>query len=102
MPSTFVSLEPEFTPQYRPGADSAGAALFTDVRLTSKSQIYARYDQFNGDPVSGDTVRAFNFGYFRRMGEHSRMAIDYQVKSRPSFNDDFVNTRFQIIWNVVY
>ena len=101
MPSTFVSLEPEFTPQYRPGAHSAGGALIGDVRLTSRSQVYARYDQFNGDPVSGNNVRAFNFGHFRRMGEHSRMGVDYQLKSHPSFNDDFENTRLQIIWNVV-
>jgi len=102
MPSTLVSLQSEFTPRFRPGAHSVGGAVFTAFALTRHSQIYARYDQFNGDPVSGQNVRAFNFGYLRKLGEHSRVAADYQFKNRPSFNDDFVNTRFQIVWNVVY
>jgi hypothetical protein len=102
MPSTLVGLQPEFTPSFRPGAHSMGGAVFTGVWLTSRDQLYARYDQFNGDPVSGMNVRAFNFGYLRNIGEHSRVAIDYQFKNRPSFNDDFVNTRLQIVWNVVY
>lgn len=102
MPSTFVSLEPEFTPRFRPGAHSAGGALFGSFRLNHDNQLYARYDQFNGDPVSGLNVRAVNFGYFRNLGEHARVAVDYQFKNRPSFNDDFVNTKLQIIWNVIY
>jgi hypothetical protein len=102
MPSTLVSLEPEFTPRYRPGAHSAGGAFFADLRITPHSQVYGRYDQFNGDPVSGLNLRAFNFGYLHRLGEHSRMSIDYQYKPRPSFNDDFVNTKLQIVWNVIF
>jgi hypothetical protein len=102
MPSTLVSLEPEFTPLFRPGAHSAGGALFAGYKLTSNSQAYIRYDQFNGDPVRGRNIRATNVGYFHRVGEHSRMGVDYQFKNRPSGNDDLVNTRFQIIWNVIY
>jgi hypothetical protein len=102
MPSTLVSRQPEFTPRFRPGAHSVGGAVFTSFQLTRDDQVYTRYDQFNGDPVSGHNVRAFNFGYLRKLGEHSRVAVDYQFKKRPSFNDDLVNTRLQIVWNVVY
>ena len=102
MPSTLIGLHPEFASRFRPGAHSVGGALFTAFELSREVQIYARYDQFNGDPVSGLDVRAVNFGYLRRLGEHSRVALDYQYKNRPSFNDDLVNTKFQIIWNVMY
>ena len=102
MPSTLLSLTPDFAPHFRPGAHSAGGALFSSFRITQSDQVYARYDQFNNDPVSGQNVRAFNIGYLRRVGEKSRLGVGYQFKNKASFNDDLLNTKLQIIWNVVY
>jgi uncharacterized coiled-coil protein SlyX len=102
MPSTLLALTPQFAPAFRPGAHAAGGSAFSDFRLTGKDQIYARYDQFNRDLVSGLNIRAFNFGYFRTLNDHSRLGVAYQLKNHPSFNDDMVNTKFQIIWNVTY
>lgn len=102
MPSTLIGLKPVFAPRFRPSGHSVGGDVFTNFQLSREDQIYARYDQFNGDPVSGGNIKAFNFGYLRRLGEHSHVAADYQFKNRPSFNDDLLNTKFQIIWNVVY
>ena len=102
MPSTLLALTPQFAPAFRPGAHAAGGSVFSGFELTGKDQIYARYDQFNRDLVSGLNIRAFNFGYFRMLNEHSRVGAAYQLKNHPSFNDDFVNTKFQIIWNVTY
>jgi hypothetical protein len=97
MPSTLLSLAPEFAPAFRPGAHAAGGSVSLIFKLTDSDQVYARYDQFNRDLVSGLNIRAFNFGYFRRMGDHSRVGIAYQFKNHPSFNDDLVNTKLQII-----
>ena len=36
------------------------------------------------------------------IGGKSRLGVDYQFKNRVSFNDDILNTRFQIVWNVMY
>jgi hypothetical protein len=69
IPSTLLSLEPEFSPHFRPGAHSAGGFVFTSLRLTRRDQVYGRYDRFNGDPVSGKNIRAFNFGYLRPIGK---------------------------------
>ena len=102
MPSTLLSLSPEFAPSFRPGAHSVGGSLFVSFRLAKADQVYGRYDQFNGDPVSAKNIRAFNFGYFHHIGENSRLGVDYQFKNRVSFNDDLLNTRLQIVWNVVY
>lgn len=102
MPSTLLSLTPDFAPRFRPGAHSAGGALFSSFRITPSDQFYARYDQFNNDPVSAQNVRAFNIGYLRHIGEKSRFGIGYQFKNKASFNDDLLNTKLQIIWNVVY
>ena len=99
-PSTLLALEPEFAPAYVPGARSYGGAVFSMLRLTDVDRAYARYDQFNGDPVYGYDTRAFNFGYFRRIGAHSRLGVDYQFKDRLTANDDSLNSRLQIIWNV--
>lgn len=101
-PSTLLGIEPEFAPAFRPGARSAGGALFATWRLTERDHVYARYDQFNRDPVAGYNVRAFNFGYFRRTGESSRIGFDYQFKKRPSFNDDALNGRFHITWSIEF
>ncbi|MCI0389785.1 MAG: OprO/OprP family phosphate-selective porin [Acidobacteria bacterium] len=105
MPSTLLgdlSTGPEFTDAFRPGAKSAGGALFATWRLTDRDHVYARYDQFNRDPVKGYNVRAFNFGYLRYLGEMTRIGFDYQFKNRPSFNDDAVNGRFHINWSIEF
>jgi hypothetical protein len=102
MPSTLLSIEPEFSPAFRPGAHSSGGHLFATYQITPKDNIYARYDQFNRDPVTGKNIRAFNLGYFRSVGEFSRLSFDYQFKNRPSFNDDALNGRFHITWNIEF
>lgn len=102
MPSTLISIEPEFSPAFRPGKHSSGGYFFTTYRLTASDNVYARYDQFNGDPVTAKNVRAFNFGYFRSIGELSRLSFDYQFKNRPSFNDDALNGRLNITWNIEF
>ena len=102
MPSTLLSIEPEFSPAFRPGARSSGGHLFATYQISQRDNVYARYDQFNGDPVTGRNDRAFNFGYFRPLGETSRLAFDYQFKNRPSFNDDAVNGRLHITWNIEF
>jgi hypothetical protein len=43
--------------------------------------VYARYNHFNGDPVTGLNIRAFNFGYFLPVGRLSRLSFDYQFKN---------------------
>jgi hypothetical protein len=102
MPSTLLSLEPEFAPRFRPGAHAAGGSVFSSLRVVGRDQVYSRYDQFNRDLVSGRNIRALNFGYFHYIGGKSRLGVDYQFKNRVSFNDDPLNTRFQIVWNVMY
>jgi hypothetical protein len=101
-PSTLLSIEPEFAPAFRPGAHSSGGHLFINYRLTNRDNIYARYDQFNNDPVTGRNVRAFNFGFFRPIGELSRLSFDYQFKNRPSFNDDAINGRLNLTWAIEF
>jgi hypothetical protein len=102
MPSTLLSIEPEFAPAFRPGKRSSGGSLFATYRLSGSDRMYARYDQFNGDPVTAENIRAFNFGYFRSVGEFSRLSFDYQFKNRPSFNDDSLNGRLNITWNIEF
>ncbi len=102
MPSTLLSIEREFAPAFRPGAHSSGGYLFATYRLAQRDNIYARYDQFNRDPVTGKNVRAFNLGYFRSIGGMSRLGFDYQFKNRPSFNDDALNGRFHITWDIEF
>jgi hypothetical protein len=102
MPSTLLGLEPEFAPAFRLGRHSTGGALLGTYQLAEKHHLYARYDQFNGDPVTGHNVRAFNFGYFRLLGESSRIGIDYQFKNRLSFNDDAINTKLQLTWGITF
>ena len=101
-PSTLLSIVPEFAPAFRPGAHSSGGHLFINYRLTNRDNIYARYDQFNNDPVTGRNVRAFNFGFFRPIGELSRLSFDYQFKNRPSFNDDAINGRLNLTWAIEF
>ena len=102
MPSTLLGLTPEFAPLFRPGAHAIGGTAFAGFRVAGRDQVYWRYDQFNRDLVSGENIRAFNFGYFHYIGENSRLGVDYQFKNKISNNDDRLNTRFQIVWNVMY
>ncbi|MEW6211385.1 MAG: porin [Acidobacteriota bacterium] len=102
MPSTLLSIEPEFAPAFRRGAHSSGGEIFATYRLSQRDNIYARYDQFNNDPVTGKNVRAFNLGYFRSIGGMSRLSFDYQFKNRPSSNDDALNGRFHITWDIEF
>lgn len=99
-PSTVLDLEPDFAPAFQPGARSTGGAVFASVRLTGTDQIYGRYDRFDGDPVFGYDVRAVNVGYLKKIGAYSRIGIDYQFKNRVSANDDSLNSRLQLSWNV--
>ena len=101
-PSTLLPIEPEFAPAFRSGARSGGGRLLAAYRLNSRDNIYARYDAFNGDPVTGRNIRAFNFGYFREVRGASRLSFDYQFKNRPSFNDDAVNGRLNITWGIEF
>jgi hypothetical protein len=100
MPSTSVAFQPVFYPAFRPGAHSTAGALFVGYRIAGNNNIYARYNQFKGDPVTGKNVRAVNIGYFRPITHLTRLTIDYQFKNRPSFEDDAINGRFQITWQV--
>jgi phosphate-selective porin len=102
MPSTLLSLQPQFSPVFRPGAHVAGGSIFSSIRLADQDQVYWRYDQFNRDLVTGQNIRAFNFGYLHHIGDWSRIGVDYQFKNEVSYNDDFVNTRLQIIWSVMF
>ena len=102
MPSTLLDIEPDFAPAFRPGAHSSAGAVFANLKLTRNNDLYWRYDQFNGDPVSGSNIRALNVGFLRKIGSNSRVGLDYQFKSGVTLNDDHVNTRLQVTWNVFY
>ncbi len=100
-PSTPASIQPEFFPAFRPGTHSSAAELLVSYRVAGAHNVYGRYNQFNGDPVTGLNIRAFNFGYFLPIGQLSRLSFDYQFKNHPSFEDDAVNGRFQITWGIL-
>jgi Phosphate-selective porin O and P len=100
MPSTRVAFQPDFFPAFRPGAHSEAGSLVANYLIAGNNNIYVRYNQFNGDPVTGQNVRAVDIGYFRPIGKLSRLSLDYQIKNRPSFEDDAVNGRFQITWQI--
>jgi hypothetical protein len=102
MPSTLLSLEPEFAPSFAPGEETWGAAALFDYRFTANDQVYWRWDRLDDDPVTRANVRAFNVGYLRNLGQSSRLGFDYQWKDEVTFNDDELNTHFTIRWNVVY
>ena len=101
MPSTPANIVPEFFPAFRSGAHSSAAELLMSYRVASANTVYARYNQFNGDPITGLNIRAFNFGYFRPIGERSRLSLDYQFKNHATFEDDAINGRFQITWGIL-
>ena len=100
-PSTPANITPEFFPAFRPGAHSSAAEVRLSYRVAGFHNVYARYNQFNGDPVTGLNIRALNFGYFHPIGKVSRLSFDYQFKNHPSFEDDAVNGRFQITWGIL-
>jgi hypothetical protein len=100
-PSTPATIEPQFFPAFRPGAHSSAAEMLVSYRVAGGHNVYARYNQFNGDPVTGLNIRAFNFGYFLPIGQLSGLSFDYQFKNHPSFEDDAVNGRFQITWGIL-
>lgn len=102
MPSTLLSLEPEFAPGFVPGEKSSGAALFFNYNVSTQDDVYWRWDRFENDPVTRRDVRAFNIGYLRAVGPNSRIGIDYQRKNDVTFNDDELNNAFSITWNVAY
>jgi hypothetical protein len=99
-PSTPATLNPEFFPAFRPGTHSSAGELSASYRVLKAHNVYVRYNQFNGDPVTGQNIRAFNFGYFLPIGDRSRLSFDYQIKNHPSFEDDAINGRFQITWGI--
>lgn len=101
-PSTLLAIDPDFAAAFRPDRKSSGGHLFTTYRLSRSDNVYARFDGFNGDPVTGHNTSAFNFGYFRQFGELSRLSFDYQFKNRASFNDDSVNGRLNITWGIEF
>jgi hypothetical protein len=102
MPSTLLSLEPEFAPAFVAGAKASGAAAFFNYSLTAKDDVYWRWDRFTNDPVTGRDIRAFNAGYLRALGVSSRIGFDYQTKNDVTFNDDELNTQLTMTWNVVF
>jgi hypothetical protein len=101
MPSTSVAFEPEFFPAFRSGAHSTAEAFLMNYRIAGENNVYARYNRFNGDPVTGKNVWAVDIGYFRPINRLSRLSLDYQFKNRPSFEDDAVNSRFQATWQLL-
>jgi hypothetical protein len=102
MPSTLLGLEPQFAPAFTPGTTSSGATAFFNYNLTANDDIYWRWDRFESDPVTGNDIRVFNLGYIRRLGDNSRISLDYQTKNDVTFNDDELNTQFSITWNMEY
>ena len=101
-PSTLLSLDPEFVPNYVPGEKSTGLAMFFNYKLSDRDDVYWRWDQYDRDPVTGRDIEASNFGYLRSIGPNSRIGIDYQTKNDVTFNDDELNNRLSVTWNVAY
>jgi hypothetical protein len=101
-PSTLLSLETEFAPAWGPGLTTSGITAGALYRLTDADQVYGRFDYLAGDPVTGENARAGDVGYLRVIDEHARIGVNWQWKNRPTFNDDEVNTRFQVTIGVVF
>lgn len=111
MPSTMLAITPGFSPfvetdqyapMFLPGRHVVAGAAFADYSFSKNDTVYARYDQFNRDLVNGFNIRAFDFGYIRYLPDAIKLGIDYQFKNHPSYNDDFVNTKLQLTWQVVF
>jgi hypothetical protein len=100
-PSTPATIDPQFFSAFRPGTHSTAAEATVSYRVAIAHNVYARYNQFNGDPVTGQNIRAFDFGYFLPIGKRSRLSFDYQLKNHPSFEDDAINGRFMITWGIL-
>ena len=98
MPSTLLSLAPGFAP----GEKAWGATAFFDYKLTRAADVYWCWDRLENDPVTNANVRAVNVGYLHRLGEHSRLAVDYQWKDDATFNDDELNTQLTLRWSLIY
>lgn len=101
-PSTLLALDPEFVPGFVREEKSSGVAAFFNYNLNSRDDIYWRWDRFDNDPVTGRDIEAFNVGYLRSIGPNSRIGVDYQTKNDVTFNDDELNTRLSVTWNVLY
>ncbi|MDH3440503.1 MAG: OprO/OprP family phosphate-selective porin [Gammaproteobacteria bacterium] len=101
-PSTLLGIDPEFAGGFFPGSKSSGSTAFFNYNLTAQDDIYWRWDRFENDPVTQGNIRAFNIGYLRSLGLHSRIGIDYQRKSNVTFNDDELNNALSVTWNVSY
>src|SRR5262245_44902778 len=102
MPSTLLSIEPEFAPAFAPGLTTSSVTAGAIVRLSNADQLYGRYDWLSGDPVTGHTARAGDLGYLRVIDERARLGVDRQWKNTPTFNDDAINTRLQFSLGVVF
>ena len=102
MPSTRLSLEPEFAPAFVPHLKTEAAAVGVVYKLTGADQMYARFDYLSGDPVTGRTARAMDIGYLRTLDEHARIGVNWLTKNIATFNDDAVNTRVQVTLNVIF
>jgi hypothetical protein len=92
MPSTLLSLETEFIESFTPGSYSSGGAVLVDYGLSVRDNLYARYDQFNNDPVARGNVRAFNFGYTHQVGPTPDLASTISSKT-PSPTTTTISTR---------
>ena len=101
-PSTLPALETEFAPAFVPGATTTGLAAGAIYRLTATDQAYGRFDRLSGDPVTGATARALDVGYIRVLDERARLGVNWQWKNRATFNDDEMNTRFQVTLGVTF
>jgi hypothetical protein len=102
MPSTAFSLTPIFFAAFVPGRHSAGGAAVATYALTFRDNIYVRFDQVNSDPQTDLTDQAVNFGYFRVLTRSERLGFDYQWKNHVSYNNNAVNTRFQVTWDAKF
>jgi hypothetical protein len=101
-PSTLLALEPDFAPAFGPGLKTTGFAAGAVYRLNDAAQAYGRFDALAGDPVTSETARAVDIGYLRVIDEHARIGLNWQWKNRPTFNDDEINTRFQVTIGVIF
>lgn len=101
-PSTLLALEPEFAPAFAPGRKTTGLAAGAIYRLNDVNQAYGRFDMLSGDPVTGENARAVDIGVLHTIDEHARIGVNWQWKNRPTFNDDDINTRFQVTIGVVF
>ena len=101
-PSTLLALHTEFAEAYAPGTSTDGVAASIIMRASPHDQVYGRFDQLTGDPVTGHRVRAADVGYRRLLNDAARLAIAYQWKNEPTDNDDAINARFHVTFGVSF